>query len=163
MIYLLENEGHSRWPATERTTTTSHEQTRETARKLLLDDYRFILKRAKSITIIVREGIAAITTEVMTRDAQRSVEQGRRMGRITVLAYFFLPISLVTSVYGMNFANFDEDSWKGVLAFVCTLLSVFIPSTSCASGIECRGWPKMWTCLPGLNNRVQLPKVPMAL
>ncbi|KAL2131079.1 hypothetical protein VTI74DRAFT_5575 [Chaetomium olivicolor] len=131
VVYLLENEAHSKWPTVSRAATSleqQHVHTRETTRKLLLDDYRFIIHRAQSITQIVREGIAAITTEVTMRDAQRPIEQGRRVGRITVLAYFFLPLSFVTSIYGMNFVSFEEDPWKGIAAFVGTLLAVFIPS-----------------------------------
>jgi hypothetical protein len=125
-IYLVENEAYNKWPRA--TQQEQQVQTRETARKLLLDDYRFILGRARSITATVREGIAAITTEVTMRNAQRSIEEGRVIGRITVLAYFFLPLSLVTSIYGMNFVNFEEEPWKGAAIFAGTLVVVFILS-----------------------------------
>jgi hypothetical protein len=126
-IYLVENEAHSKWPTA--TQQVWQVQTRETARKLLLDDYRFILRRARSIAATVQEGIAAITTEVAMRNAQRSIEQGRRVGRITVLAYLFLPLSFVTSIYGMNFISFEEEPpWKGAAIFVGTLVGVLIPS-----------------------------------
>lgn len=125
-VYLVENEAYNKWPTA--TQQQQQVQARETARKLLLDDYRFILRRAQSITATVREGIAAITTDVTMRDAQRSIRQGRRVGHITVLAYFFLPLSFVTSIYGMNFVDFGDAPWKGVAAFVGTLVGVFIPS-----------------------------------
>ena len=132
VIYLLENEAHSNWSAAGRPPTTNEAstpqvQTRETTRKLLLDDYRFILRRARSITKIVDGGIAAINTEVMARDAQRSIQQGRRIGRITVLAYFFLPLAFVTSIFGMNFISFEE-TWKGAVVFVTTLIGIFVPA-----------------------------------
>jgi hypothetical protein len=124
-VYLIENEAYSKWPTA---TQQQQVQTRATARKLLLDDYRFILRRARSITATVQEGIVAITTEMRMRDAQRSIEQGRRVSHITVLAYFFLPLSFVTSIYGMNFVSFEEEPWKGAAAFIGTLVGVFIPS-----------------------------------
>ncbi|KAK0721253.1 hypothetical protein B0T21DRAFT_453638 [Apiosordaria backusii] len=107
----------------------AHAQTRERTRKLLLDDYRSILHRAQSIKNAVDSGMTAITTEIRMQEARTSVEQTRKVGRITVLAYFFLPLSFVTSIYGMNFIEFKDDNmWKGTVAYVGTTMAVFIPS-----------------------------------
>ncbi|KAK3338671.1 hypothetical protein B0T25DRAFT_599349 [Lasiosphaeria hispida] len=148
VVCLIENEAYSKWPSAAAATVqaqaqgqgqarTDHEQQRqaqmrEMTRKLLLDDYRFILRRAKSLKGVVREVIATITAEVMTQNAKRSNKLSRKVGRITVLAYFFLPLSFVTSIYGMNFVSFGEAMsgfpWKGVAAFSGTLLAVFLLS-----------------------------------
>jgi hypothetical protein len=140
---LIENEAYSTWPSaavlegrapgqTQAGTDQEQQrraQLREMTRKLLLQDYRCILRRAKSIKEVVHEGIAAITSEVMTQNVKRSNRLNRKIGRITMLAYFYLPLSFVASIYSMNFVNFGEDAssfpWKAVASFLCTLLAFF--------------------------------------
>ncbi|KAK4664159.1 uncharacterized protein QC763_512665 [Podospora pseudopauciseta] len=156
VVYLLENEGYTQWPSahkdraavtrvgsnlrsggsggvgngySESRNPIDMHDTRERTRKLLLDDYRSILHRAQSIKKAVDSGMAVITTEIRMQEARRSTEQAHKIGRITVLAYFFLPLSFVTSIYGMNFIEFKDDNmWKGIAAYVGTTVGILIPS-----------------------------------
>jgi len=123
-IYLLENETHSKWPMAR---DPAGMQTRETTRKLLLDDYCWILRRGKAAKERIQDGITAITTDVTARDAQRSIDQAREIGRMTVLAYFFLPLSFTTSIFSMNFVNLENTRW-GVCSVIIAFFVIMTPS-----------------------------------
>lgn len=44
--------------------------------------------------------------------AQQAAQQNRVMGVLTVVTTVFLPLTLLTGWYGMNFANMPELQWQ---------------------------------------------------
>lgn len=57
-----------------------------------------------------------ILNDVNLRDARKQMGQAREVERLTLLAYFFLSLSFVSSVFGMNFVEFKD--WKATLGMV---------------------------------------------
>lgn len=60
--------------------------------------------------------------------AQLSINEAKMVGRITLLAYIFLPITLVTGVFGMNIAPFAGDGGAPMWQFWVVAPSILIPA-----------------------------------
>ncbi|KUJ16430.1 uncharacterized protein LY89DRAFT_749086 [Mollisia scopiformis] len=117
-ISYLEIEGEPDFP---RAMTSPGLGKSQATRKMLMGDFKYLLAHTKSASAAAREGMAIILEDVMLRDARKQIGQAREVGRLSLLAYFFLPLSLVTSIFGMNFVTFSD--WK---AAVGTSLAVYI-------------------------------------
>ncbi|KAH8768082.1 hypothetical protein F5883DRAFT_669392 [Diaporthe sp. PMI_573] len=75
----------------------------------------------------VRDGASFITTSVSARASRKSIDQAAEVNRIAILAYFFVPMSFVTSIFGMNVVEFGDLGW-GIGAIFIVLAFVMIPS-----------------------------------
>ncbi|KAI0451935.1 hypothetical protein F5B21DRAFT_357819 [Xylaria acuta] len=89
----------------------------ETPKMLLTEDYQDILRHSTDLAERGRGGIDFITTNISTRASQRSFNQVKEVNRLTLLAFFFLPLSLVTSIFGMNVATFEDVRWGALGRF----------------------------------------------
>lgn len=123
LIYLLEHENKTKWPQ-----ATDHKaiETREATRLRLLSNHKYLFRRGETLVKKIQDGTSTIQTDVMARASQKSIEQARKIGRVTLLAYFFLPLSFVTSIFGMNMVSFDNTKW-GIVALISVLCGVLIP------------------------------------
>ncbi|KAJ9607613.1 hypothetical protein H2200_007691 [Cladophialophora chaetospira] len=65
-------------------------------------------------------------TYLSIKESQRGLDEAHVIGRITQLAYVFLPLTFVTGVFGMNIKPFSDgaDMWK----FWVTTCCILIPS-----------------------------------
>ncbi|KAI1756798.1 hypothetical protein F4782DRAFT_549243 [Xylaria castorea] len=124
VLHLIEKEEYSNWP---QTSCPKMRKVRGTSKQLLTDDYRDILRRSTDLAERGRGGIGFITTDISTRASQRSFDQAKEVNRLTLLAFFFLPLSFVTSIFGMNIATFDDLKW-GIGSIFIALFVVLIPS-----------------------------------
>ncbi|KAI0183171.1 hypothetical protein EV127DRAFT_377399 [Xylaria flabelliformis] len=124
VLQLIEKEEYSNWP---RASCPEMRNVRETSKQLLTDDYRDILRRSTDLAERGRGGIDFITTNISTRASKRSFDQAKEVNRLTLLAFFFLPLSFVTSIFGMNVATFEDLKW-GIGSIFIALAIVLVPS-----------------------------------
>ena len=75
----------------------------------LLKDYEGLLEKAKILYQLYGEQIDDIKTSMTILESRENLEQARSIGRLTLLAIFFLPLSFTTSLFGMNFKEIGED------------------------------------------------------
>lgn len=64
--------------------------------------YRTMIARARLLEQHVRDDIQLNVGNLSLQESRKSLQQADNVGRISVLAFIFLPISLVTSFFGMN-------------------------------------------------------------
>lgn len=74
-----------------------------------LTSIEFLLQEGRTLETHVRDQLGLHVGSLALEDSRKSIEESKRsikqanaMGRITILAFFFVPFSLVTSFFGMN-------------------------------------------------------------
>jgi hypothetical protein len=120
----------------------------------LLRDYDELSTRCQDLL----RGCEAISTllqgRIAIQEAQRSVEQSALVTRFTQLAFFFIPLSFVAAVFGMNVAEIQADFppiWTFFLvAAVVLIISMVFAMTSeqrnlCLEGVKAI---VLYVCLP---------------
>jgi Mg2+ and Co2+ transporter CorA len=86
----------------------------------LLEDYQALLHRANSLSQLYSEGIDDIRTSAMLMESKKAIVQAEGVARLTLLAFFFLPLSFTTSLFGMNFKELGDQLsiWTWVVVSV---------------------------------------------
>lgn len=95
----------------------------------LLHDYEHLLEEAKRIS----DGFEAYETRCMNRfglmASTKSVNQSESVGRLSILAFVFIPLSFITSFFGMNIVEFGTGSirlWVFIVSATALVLTMFI-------------------------------------
>ncbi|KAH8662884.1 hypothetical protein BGZ60DRAFT_530040 [Tricladium varicosporioides] len=87
------------------------------------------LEEAKALEVLMRENFQVHVGKVALKEARESLKQSKSVGRVTVLAFVVLPLSLVTSFFGMNIKELTDNGpqirWFIVVA-VCISLLLFL-------------------------------------
>lgn len=65
-------------------------------------DFEELLNRNRALGDLCVASMSLIMNTAMLKESQKAVERADDQKRLTTLAYFFLPITLVSSVFGMN-------------------------------------------------------------
>jgi hypothetical protein len=85
----------------------------------ILVDFKELLNRTESLTTLCTETTGLILNGAMLRESQKAIHRADDQRRLTVLAYLFLPLSLIASLFGMNVKELDPDSSQSIwLPFV---------------------------------------------
>lgn len=97
--------------------------------KLLLKDYRYLLRRAEQLTDEYHNSMSMLMNAASIDESQRAISQAEGVANLTALAFVFVPLSFTTSIFGMNFSEISDGSplsiWVwGVTALVSLILSL---------------------------------------
>ncbi|EMR86505.1 putative mg2+ co2+ transporter protein [Botrytis cinerea BcDW1] len=71
----------------------------------VIDRHRKRLQRARELEQYVRDTLQCNVGRVSLMESRKSIQQSNTLGRLSVLAFIFLPISLVTWFFGMNISE----------------------------------------------------------
>jgi Mg2+ and Co2+ transporter CorA len=96
------------------------------AQDSLLRDYENLIERARDLAARCIEGASDITSKAMLEQSAQAIDESKRVNRLTLLAFFFLPVSLGTGIFGMNFKEFGTGIlriWVCIPVFV-TILAI---------------------------------------
>ncbi|PYH46397.1 uncharacterized protein BP01DRAFT_396819 [Aspergillus saccharolyticus JOP 1030-1] len=111
-----------------------HQIARGTMLTLKRRDLEFLVTEAQLLIELCDSGKVTIMSNFSIAESKRTAEESRLVGELTKLTnrltFIFLPISFVTSVFGMNFKQFGQgplDIWIWVavtvpLLVVCVIL-----------------------------------------
>lgn len=72
----------------------------------LLRDYEDLICRARELSARCLEGASNITSSSQLRKWEQAITESQQVNRLTLLAFFFGPLNLGTSFFGMNFREF---------------------------------------------------------
>ncbi|KAM7186056.1 hypothetical protein V8F33_012047 [Rhypophila sp. PSN 637] len=93
---------------------------------------RHDLQSLQSEAVRTRDEFEAYEARCLNRfnlaAAIESLEQSRSIGRLTILAFIFIPLSLMTSFFGMNIAEFGTGDIH-IWVFVASTLSLLATTT----------------------------------
>ncbi|KAK6437631.1 hypothetical protein LTR95_006178 [Oleoguttula sp. CCFEE 5521] len=67
-----------------------------------VENHKSILERAKELEKLLIDSFQLLTNSVSVYESHESMKQTRRATWIAVLAFFYLPATLVTGIFGMN-------------------------------------------------------------
>lgn len=93
----------------------------------LKDDYRELLACSAKLTDRCSMGIQTMMNKAMVLESHKAIQQAEDLKKLTLLASFFIPLSFVSSVFGMNFQVMGQGSlaiwWFFAIAIPITALS----------------------------------------
>ncbi|KAI0147056.1 hypothetical protein GGR57DRAFT_516083 [Xylariaceae sp. FL1272] len=96
----------------------------ETVAESLLEDYEDLVSRAQALCDLYVEGIRDIRDNAMLAESRKAIEQAEAVTHLTRLAYFFLPLSFTSTLFGMNFREIGND--LSIWIWVVTSIPVFL-------------------------------------
>ena len=121
----LRNRELSDWP---RVTQGPCKDAIDRALQMLLLDYEHLLSRAQSLATQCLDGTNIIMNSAMLEESHRSIVQTEGLTRLTLLAFFFLPLTFTTGFFGMNFKQLGNGTLSIWVLFV-VLLPILALST----------------------------------
>lgn len=150
IIAIIERRGNMKWPTIVQrpadpmgTTTAAHTQQDSSATSeinstanRILDDYRYLLRRAQSISRRYQDAIDHLRNNAMLGESKKAMEQARGVARLSLLAFFFLPLGFTTSFFGMNFA--ETNTGLSIWVFFAVSVPAFF-----VTAIVCY-WKESW-------------------
>lgn len=123
-------------PGGENTETThrsrfEHEHKRATAEMTYLDDYfnrHVALESLSASRLSIVESRRGIEVSKKAMEVSEKAErQAHAIGRLTQLAFVFLPLTFVTGIFGMNIKQFNDGApvWEFWVSLVCIVVPAF--------------------------------------
>lgn len=109
----------------------------------------FLLERCLRLQQSFQTTSQLLTSAAQTLEAQRGLDQATRVEYLTKLAFFFIPVSFVSSVFGMNVAEFQTSNpplWTffvaslGVMSFAFGLLKLSRSDMRARLRLRMRRW-----------------------
>lgn len=61
-------------------------------------------------------------------ESRRAMLQARKVGKLTLLAFFYVPLSFTTSFFGMNLEEFGTSTTIANWVWVCVSVPIFVLS-----------------------------------
>ena len=105
--------------------------------KSLLQDYERILQEAQQQVSMLAQKMSFLASMASLRESQMAIEQAKkgiqqneRVKRLTQLAFIFIPLSFVTSLFGMNITALGTGSAKVWMVVVSVIVTYFVISLS---------------------------------
>lgn len=99
---IVSARGSSKWP---RAQEPKHREQADHAAEQLHLRYQRLLRRCERISEQSASSISILMNLEGQQQSQKAMEQADRLGKLSVPAYIYIPISFAASVYGMNFVE----------------------------------------------------------
>jgi Mg2+ and Co2+ transporter CorA len=102
---FVKNRKNRNWPV-----ASQSEQVKiadETARDLL-EGYDHLVHRVTALSKRCSDSTMSLMNQSMLEESRNAISQARIVGRLTLLAFFFIPLSFTTSFFGMNVRELAE-------------------------------------------------------
>jgi Mg2+ and Co2+ transporter CorA len=94
---------------------------------LLVEDFKHLACRGHNLVAQTLEGMNFISNGVMLEESRSAIAKADSMHRLTLLAFFFIPLSFTTSLFGTNF----KELGTGILS-IWVLAVTMVPVTGLA-------------------------------
>ncbi|KAK1834720.1 hypothetical protein QBC39DRAFT_342665 [Podospora conica] len=115
VLLFLRNRDSSKWPTIPPDNPLA-EQVRS-KHSTIVGDFAYLLSRAQRLAAQCLEGVTIITNGVMLQESRKAIDMGEQTKTVTLLAFFYLPLTLATSFFGMNFKELGQGGltiWIGI-------------------------------------------------
>lgn len=104
-ISAIQTRPHLSWPGA---TAETHRTIADTASQKLLMDFENLLERANVLRARCNDGVSRVMNRASIMESKRAIAQAERVEQLSFLAYLFIPLSLITSFFGMNLGVVGE-------------------------------------------------------
>lgn len=109
----------------------SHRVLSQSRLSSLCNDYTHLLQRAEKLSNRCVENTTTLMNVAMLEESKKAIAQADGLKRLTLLAFFFLPLSLTTSFFGMNFQEFGTGKQSIWVCFVVAVPFVLFSTVLC--------------------------------
>ncbi|KEY74766.1 hypothetical protein S7711_11064 [Stachybotrys chartarum IBT 7711] len=99
---VLRGKGGRGWFRLE-ATTDSRKQKADDALQDLMHIFEKLLRRVSTVSTACKGEMEMLKHEAMFEETQKTIAQAEGLSKITAIAFVFVPLSFVTSFFGMNF------------------------------------------------------------
>jgi len=115
---------HSKWP---RDASEACSRRTAVAAQGLEQDFGHLLERAEALHRRTTEAIGVLMSSISISESQKAIEQAQRVGKLTFLAFVFVPLSFTTSAFGMSVTELKDGvdlKWWVTLSVPVTAFAV---------------------------------------
>ncbi|MCJ1435082.1 hypothetical protein MMC27_004452 [Xylographa pallens] len=102
------------------------------------------LADAQALETRIRDRLQMKVGRWSLEESRRSIDEGKRVKLLTILAFIFIPISLVASVFGMNVQEINNSGRSIWVFFVTAIILTFIAACLWAVANLFVRWRKVW-------------------
>ncbi|KAK0511027.1 hypothetical protein JMJ35_006579 [Cladonia borealis] len=106
-IDVIKRRGHSCGPQVSNSDKTLQEKSHSAAESLL-KDFEYLHVWAKSLSERCSQGTNVIMNNSMLAESKKAIEQAEGLRKLTLVAFFYIPLSFTTSFFGMNFKQLGQ-------------------------------------------------------
>lgn len=127
----IRNTSHSKWPKAKADDVRGCRKAKVAADGLE-QDFEHLLDQAELLHKRCNDAITVLLSSVSISESKKAIEQAKRVGKLTFLAFIFVPLSFTTSFFGMNVKEFGKATsvWWWVVfsvpVFILTLALFFL-------------------------------------
>lgn len=111
-IETIKCRGSSQWPHAPNNSVLGTKASE--AADLLLRDFEYLLAKAEILSKRCVTGMSVIMNNANIAESKRAIVQARRISKVTLLAFFYVPLSFTSSFFGMNFKQFGTSTTLNV-------------------------------------------------
>lgn len=83
-------------------------------------DYTHLATRCQTLCAAFDNAMDIVQNSAMIDESQKAIAQAEGIAKLTQLAFFFIPVSLTASIFGMNMRQFTSDAILSVWVWVAT-------------------------------------------
>jgi Mg2+ and Co2+ transporter CorA len=123
-VRSIRRHGGSGW---RKCTEADHKRRVEVVKDTLLEDFESLLEQALMLSNYCDRGINIAGNTAMVAESKVAIGQARWVSKLTLLAFFFIPASFTTSIFGMNFSQFGQGN-LGIWIWIVVLAPVYVVS-----------------------------------
>jgi Mg2+ and Co2+ transporter CorA len=127
-VEVIKHQGGLRWPHVPEQNRRQHGKAK-TAAESLLRDFEHLVQRAESLLSRCVKGMNVIMNDVNLAESKRAISQAQGVAKLTLIAFFYIPLSFTTSFFGMNFAELGNGTLSLWIWFAASI-PIFIISVS---------------------------------
>ena len=124
-IETIRMRGGAKWP---RASDPATKQKAEAAASSLLRDYEYLLYRAEELSERCRRGVGVIMSSTSIAESKRAIAQTHEVTKLTRLAFFYVPLTFTTSVFGMNLSPIAAGQQQSLWLWVAVSVPILFVS-----------------------------------
>ena len=125
---VIKHRGSLQWPHASEEQTHQYKKAKF-AKESLMEDYENLVQRAETLLDRCSKGMDVIMSNVMLAESKRAIMQAEAVTKLTLVAFFYIPLSFTSSFFGMNFVQLGQGTLPIWIWFVVSI-PVFLISIS---------------------------------
>lgn len=106
-VKIIECSGGPLWPHVEKIHPHQYQKAHR-AKETLLKDYEQLVERAEVILERCSKGMDVIMSNVMLAESKRAILQAQSVAKLTLIAFFYIPLSFTCSFFSMDIVSFEK-------------------------------------------------------